>query len=1027
VFATPWRRLGVSLLTLCLAIGALPLGAMSAAAVSPNVVISQVYGGGGNAGATHNADFVELFNRGTTEITMTGWSIQYASATGAGNFGTSTQITELPTLTLAAGQYVLIKESSGVNGAEYTADHTDPTPILMAAGAGKVALVTGTASLGCNGGSAPCDASQRARIVDLVGYGTGTSGANFYEGTGAAPTLSASLSASRAGAGCTDTDNNSADFTAGTPAPRDMATTKSPCESVPADGAPSVTSSSPSRGAAGVARDANVTITFSEPVNVTGPWHSISCVASGAHAATVSGGPTTFTLDPAADFAPNENCTVTVTGAQVSDQDTADPPDTMAADHAFTFTTIDDSVCGDPATFIHQVQGSGAATPMAGQRRTVEGVVVGDYQGAGQFSGYHVQEEDSDRDTDAATSEGIFVFNTAIPVNVGDVVRVTGTVSEFLSSGTTLTQIGSVTRALICPAGGTVTPTDVDLPVAAISDLERYESMLVSIDQRLTVTETFGLGRFGEVVLSSAGRLDTPTAVVEPGAPAQALQALNDRSRIVLDDGINAQNVDPTQYPQGGLSASNTLRVGDTLAALSGVLEQRFGPYRIQPVGAIAFDHDNTRPAAAPAVGGSAQVAAMNVLNYFTTLDPTPPAAGPFICGPTGGLECRGANTTFEFDRQRAKIIAALVGLDADIVGLMEIENNESAAVADLVAGLNEALGAGTYAYIDTGTIGTDAIKVAIIYKPAAATPVGAHAILDSTVDPRFVDTRSRPALAQTFDVAGGGRFTVVVNHLKSKGSACGADDPDTGDGSGNCNLTRTQAARALVDWLASDPTASGDRDVLVIGDLNAYAKEDPIDVFIAAGYTDLIDRFQDGAYSYVFQGQSGYLDHALASPTLAAQVTGANEWHVNADEPTALDYNTDFKSAGHVTTLYAPDAYRSSDHDPLLVGLELLDRNVAPVGATESQARHAGSTIVFTYDGPRATSEALFFDGPTSRPIDCVSGAPSGPAQPATLTSNDDENTFRWKTLKAWSESCRQLEVPLDDGTTFVVRVDFR
>src|SRR5688500_8934296 len=561
---------------------------------------------------------------------MTGWSIQYASAAGTGNFGaTSTQLTELPTVTLAAGQYVLIKESSGANGAEYTADHTDPTPIAMAAGAGKVALVTGTASLGCNGGSAPCDASQRARIVDLVGYGTGASGANFYEGTGAAPTLSASLSASRAGAGCTDTDNNSADFTAGTPAPRNMATTKSPCESVPADGAPSVTSSSPSGGAAGVARDANVTITFSEPVNVTGPWHSISCVTSGAHAATVSGGPTTFTLDPAAAFAPNENCTVTVTGAPVSDQDAADPPDTMAADHAFTFTTIDDSVCGDPATFIHQVQGSGTATAMAGQRRTVEGIVIGDYQSTTQFRGYHLQEEDGDADTDPMTSEGIFVFSTT-PVNAGDLVRVTGTISEFSS----LTQLGSVTRTLVCPAGGVVTPTDVDLPVASVPDLERYESMLVSFDQRLTVTETFGLGRFGELVLSSAGRLDTPTAVVEPGAPAQALQALNDRSRIVLDDGINDQNVDPTRYPQGGLSASNTLRVGDTLAALSGVLEQRFGLYRIQPVGAIAFDHDNTRPTAAPAVGGSARVAAMNVLNYFTTFDTTPGSGnGPNICG----------------------------------------------------------------------------------------------------------------------------------------------------------------------------------------------------------------------------------------------------------------------------------------------------------------------------------------------------------------------------------------------------------
>ena len=168
--------------------------------------------------------------------------------------------------------------------------------------------------------------------------------------------------------------------------------------------------------------------------------------------------------------------------------------------------------------------------------------------------------------------------------------------------------------------------------------------------------------------------------------------------------------------------------------------------------------------------------------------------------------------------------------------------------------------------------------------------------------------------------------FTAVVNHLKSKGSDCNhVGDPDTGDGQGNCNITRTNAAEALVDWLDTDPTGSGDTDFLVLGDMNAYAQEDPITVFRDAGYVDTIDEFLGGeGYSYVFQGQSGYLDHALASPSLAAQVTGVTEWHINADEPIALDYNANFKSPNQVETFYSDDAYRSSDHDPVLVGLSL-------------------------------------------------------------------------------------------------------
>jgi hypothetical protein len=199
---------------------------------------------------------------------------------------------------------------------------------------------------------------------------------------------------------------------------------------------------------------------------------------------------------------------------------------------------------------------------------------------------------------------------------------------------------------------------------------------------------------------------------------------------------------------------------------------------------------------------------------------------------------------------------------------------------------------------------------------------VGSFAVLDASVDPTFLDTKNRPSLAQTFmQTATGARFTVVVNHLKSKGSDCNdVGDPDTGDGQGNCNLTRTAAATALVNWLATDPTGSGDPDVIIIGDLNAYAMEDPVAAIKGAGYTNVIDAFVGAeAYSYVFGGQMGYLDHALASPALVSQVTGVVEWHINADEPSALDYN-DYNQ----DYLYTSEAYRASDHDPVLVGLNL-------------------------------------------------------------------------------------------------------
>jgi predicted extracellular nuclease len=684
------------------------------------------------------------------------------------------------------------------------------------------------------------------------------------------------------------------------------------------DAAPIVSSTIPINGATNVALNTNITVNFSENVNVATTWFTIAGSLSGPHAATVTGGPMSFILDPTTDFVNNESVTVTILASGVTDQDTNDPPDQMAADFTFSFSTPVVLVCGNPATLIHAIQGSGLTSPMVAAIVEIEGIVVGDYQGVGQFSGFFVQEEDADADADPATSEGIFVFNFSFPVNVGDKVRVKGTVTEFLTTGVTLTELTSVSAVTICSSGNSVTPTTVTLPVASLTDWERYEGMLINISQDLTVTDNFTLGRFGEVGLSVDGRCLNPTNITMPGAAAIAQQDLNDRRRIVLDDANNLQNIDPTLYPAPGLSAFNTLRVGYKVSGLTGVLEQRFGLYRVQPVGPISFTADNPRPAAHAAVGGTLKVAGLNVLNYFN---------GNGLGG--GFPTSRGANTTTEFTRQRDKIISVITTINADIAGLSEIENDATpnSAIEDLVAGLNAATGPGTYAFINTGVVGTDEIRVAIIYKPATVAPVGPFAILDSSVDPLFIDTKNRPALAQTFSqISTDARFTVVVNHLKSKGSDCNdVADPDTGDGQGNCNLTRAKAATALVNWLATDPTGSGDPDFLIMGDLNSYAKEDPITVIKSAGYTELIQSFVGAeAYSYQFDGQSGYLDHALASASLSSQVTGATEWHINADEPIVLDYNVEFKTVNQVNTFYDPGAFRASDHDPVVVGLNL-------------------------------------------------------------------------------------------------------
>ncbi len=587
-------------------------------------------------------------------------------------------------------------------------------------------------------------------------------------------------------------------------------------------------------------------------------------------------------------------------------------------------------VCGDPYTNIYDIQGNVLISPLVRTEIATEGIVVGDFLVGGK-DGYYIQ--DAIGDGDPNTSDGIFIYQPGATISTGDHVLVRGTVSEYYD----LTQVSNISQVLVCESGLSIEPTEISLPVDEVSDFEKYEGMLVKFPKELVISEYFNFDRYGEIVLTTERYL-TPTAEFEPGSPEyQAAVNTYERNRIMLDDGRTSQNPDPAIHPNWYIfNMDNLFRGGDQLKNVTGIMDYAHNEYRIHPTQGADYTNTNPRPMNPDDVGGDIKVASFNVLNYFTTID-----TGALICGPLKNMECRGADTEDEFNRQRGKIISAISTMDADIVGLMEIENyfvdeedenSVDVPVEDLVAGLNTYIGVETYSYINTGHIGTDAIKVAIIYKLDTVTPFGNYAILDSSVDLRFLDEYNRPTLAQSFmDNTNGGVFTVAVNHLKSKGSDCNdIGDIDTGDGAGNCNLTRLYAAQALVDWLASDPTGSGSNNYLIIGDLNSYDKEDPIDAILSGGYTDLIYYYLgENAYTYVFDGQIGYLDHALANSDLFPMVTGTTVWHINADEPDLIDYDTSFKLDAQ-DALYASDPFRSSDHDPVIVGLTVVD-NIAP------------------------------------------------------------------------------------------------
>jgi predicted extracellular nuclease len=893
------------------------------------VVISQIYGGAGcgTVGcSTYTNDYIELYNRSANPINITGWSVQYAAAAG-----TSWQTTALSG-SIAPGQYYLVQEGGNANGVNPLPTPNATGAIAMSATAGKVALVNTSSAL-----TATTGCPIASPIVDFVGYGTT---ANCAEGSANAPAPSTTTAILRAGNGATDTDNNAADFATGAPNPRN---TPPPAPNL------TINDVSLNEGNSGTTTFA-FTVTLSSPAQAGGVTFDIATAENTATLAdndfqtnsltgqSIAAGNSTYTFNvlvngDATDEGADETFFVNVsnvTGANLVD-----------AQGVGTIVNDDVDVCTQSFTPIYSIQGSGLSAAMTGNI-TTKGVVVGDFEGTASASGFYIQ--DLTGDGNPATSDGIFVFTgNSNLASVGDIVRVTGFARERFNQ-TTLNGSDSntdpVTNVVNCSTGS-VPVTDVTLPFANATFPERYEGMLVRFPQPLVIAEYFNYARFGEMVLAlplaGEDRPFTGTAIDEPGAPANARTAANALSRITLDDAQSAQNPSTLRHPNGlAFSLSNLFRGGDTVQNAVGVLGFDFNLYRIVPTGPATYTSVNPRPASPEPVGGTLRVAAMNTLNFFVTLDTTTNDNGPGPCGSGQNLDCRGADADqpLEFTRQRDKLLTALSGLNGDIIGLNELESTPGPGAEPLISIVTGMPG---YDYIDTGPIGTDAIKVGLIYRPAVVTPVGPFKLLTTAVDPRFIDTKSRPSLAQTFEVnATGARFTVVVNHFKSKGSDCNdVGDPDLNDGQGNCSQTRKKAAQALVDWIATDPTGSGDPDFLVVGDLNSYAKEESIDAIQAgpddaAGtsddYTNLIAHFHGPyAYSYTFDGQAGYLDYAIANASIFSQVTGAADWHINSDEPSILDYDTSFKPPAQ-EALYEVNPYRTSDHDAVVIGLDLTE-----------------------------------------------------------------------------------------------------
>lgn len=677
---------------------------------------------------------------------------------------------------------------------------------------------------------------------------------------------------------------------------------------------PQILSVLPAKAASGIAINANIVIEFSEPVKLNGDWIKIIGSSSGLYTPSnarisISNVGNSYTLDSKTSFTAGEVITVQILAKQVQDEDANDPPDHLNADYTTFFTVISTTTCNTPATRISDIQGLGASSPLIGQIVDVEAIATGDFQDAeiGSLLGYFLQEEEIDYDEDERSSEGLFVFANTFgsKVAVGDRVRIRAQVDEFFGS-TILSKIRDVkvcTTKLDLPS-----PVAIALPLDSATALETVENMRVVFPQKMTIVYNHGLGETGDLELSSSGIQYQYTEFNAPNiAEFTAYQTKKFAERIILDDKFNGLYHTPVYHLQA--NAGNMLRMGNSVTDLNGIIDYSNNGFRIRPAAPVVFTNENPRPAP-PKLAGELKIATFNVLNFFNGDG----AGGGF---PTS----RGALNLPAFRLQLRKIVKAISKLDADVLGLEEIENEifgPKSGMQELVDSLNVVNGAGTYAFVSTGTkFGADQIIVAIIYKKAKVSPVGNPVFLKSNSG---IFLQNRLPLAQTFVDQRGEKFTLVVNHLRSKlGDGTGLN-ADILDGQSAFNQVRVDGSQEILTWALGDPTNSNDPDIVMLGDFNAYEQEDPIRLMETAGFANLVPAGQSKDYN----GFLGDLDHIFASPSMAKQFLGGAKWNINSVESlSCFEYPAADLLPGTADDPIG-DEFRCSDHDPVIAGFTL-------------------------------------------------------------------------------------------------------
>ncbi|MGP5384708.1 ExeM/NucH family extracellular endonuclease [Brachybacterium tyrofermentans] len=836
---TRMTRVGSAAAALALGLSLAPslISTAQAAVVAPgDLQISEAYGGGGNSGASFQNDFVELRNTTDQDLSIDGWSLQYASKTGAFNNTVALQGT------VPAGGTFLVQLAAG-NGNGDPLPGADLTAGLNASGTGGVfALSNAEGKLACTG--ATC--AEDPAVVDLLGWGE----AATFSGEAPAPATTNATSVSRVAA----TGENSTDFTVGAPTP------------------------------------------------------------------TPSGAEEPDPGDPGDPEEPGE------------------PVDPV------------------PAT-IAEIQGTGAASELAGTPVITEGVVTAVYA-TGGLDGYIIQTGGTGGALDLAEHTGstaVFVYSpdTAGQVEIGDSVRVTGEVAEYHDS----------TQITVGAEGLEQLPEVLDPvePATIGSGFPTQEAQRESLEHMLylpgegdfTVTDVYSTNRFGEVGLAIGDQpLQQAGDIMAPGAEATAYFEEQAQNLVLLDDGRTTDFTKNAQLPMSWLTTQEPVRVGAAASFEQPVVvaysfdQWRLNvtsPWESAEADGVAFE--DTRQDAPDEVGGDLQVATFNVLNYFTTLGEDTPGCEPYTDmegnGTTvrGGCDLRGAWGADDLERQESKIVEAISGTDADVVGLMEIENSarlgEEAdeATATLVAALNEHDGAGTWDYVPTADAyaaqgvdgGQDVITNAIIYRSAEVQLQGDAQIL--TGDPAFDNAREPigqvfvPVTGEGDQQVEGEPFLFVVNHFKSKGSADAEDaDLPADPVQGNARTSRLQQAEALHTWSQERAEELGVEDVLLGGDFNAYTQEEPLQTFYADGFLDLAEAHDPAGWSYSYGGMVGSLDHVLGNASVSERVTGATDWQINGAESVMTQYS---RYLNNTTDLYEPGVFGSSDHDPIIVGLD--------------------------------------------------------------------------------------------------------